>query len=141
MKGRTYRYTCENILYPFGFGLTYGDLIAQEIRYEDGKAFVTARNVGKSDTEDVIELYIRDMESPFEVPQSRLCGFRRIHLKAGESGVFALEPDGKAFTVVDEDGNRLPGSGSYRLWAGFCSPGERGEQLTGHPLVSIDILR
>lgn len=141
MKGRTYRYTRENVLYPFGFGLTYSDLYAEGLRYENGKAVVTARNVGLCETEDVLQLYIRDTASPYEVPQCRLCGFLRIRLKAGESGEFSLEPDKKAFTVVDDDGRRIEGSGSYRLWAGFCSPGELGEKLTGHTLPYTDIVR
>ena len=141
MKRRTYRYTRENVLYPFGFGLTYSDVIADSMRYENGKVLVTARNIGGRETEDVLELYIRDMASPFEVPQCRLCGFRRIRLGAGESAEIAFELEDKAFTVVDDDGRRLPGSGCWRLWAGFCSPGELGEKLTGHPLVSMDIAR
>ena len=38
MKGRTYRYASENILFPFGYGLTYGDVRATTISYKDGKA-------------------------------------------------------------------------------------------------------
>ena len=141
MEGRTYRYTRENVLYPFGFGLTYADVYAEALRYENGKAVVTVRNAGLCETEDVLQLYIRDTVSPFEVPQCRLCGFLRIRLGAGESGEFVLEPDKKAFTVVDDDGRRIDGSGHYRLWAGFCSPGELGEKFTGHPLLSVDIVR
>ncbi len=141
MVNKTYRYYSGKPLYPFGFGLTYSDLFADKIRYESGKVFVTVRNSGSRDTEDVLELYIRDTASPYEVPQCRLCGFKRISLRAGESSEFMLEPGEKAFTVIDNDGERVNGSGSYRLWAGFCSPGELGEKLTGHPLMCIDIVR
>ena len=141
MAGRTYRYTSDNVLYPFGFGLTYSDLHADSIRYERGKVYVTVQNSGARDTEDVLQLYIRDTESPFEVPRCKLCGFKRIRLGAGETMEFEMVPYRKAYTVVDDDGNRIPGSGKYRVWAGFCSPGEKGEQLCGHECKFIDIER
>ena len=141
MTDRTYRYTNENVLYPFGYGLTYSDLIVDSISYNNGKVFVTVKNTSNSVGEDVLQLYIRDILSPYEVPQCRLCGFKRISLRAGESRVIELEPDRKAFTVVDDDGNRIEGSGKYRLWAGFCSPGELGEKLTGHRIENIEITR
>lgn len=141
MQNKTYRFYGGEPLYPFGFGLTYSDLFAESIRYEDGKVFVTVRNAGSREVEDVLELYIRDRESPHELAQCRLCGFKRIRLKAGESRETVLELPEKAFTVIDDKGERIDGSGSYRLWAGFCSPGATGERLTGHPAVSIDIAR
>lgn len=141
MRNKTYRFYDGKILYPFGYGLTYAEFSADGIRVEDGKVYVSAVNTGARDSEDVLQLYVRDMESPYETARCRLCGFRRISLKAGERGEFCIVPDEKAFTVVDDDGNRVPGSGNYRLWAGFSSPCELSEKLTGHAPVSIDIVR
>lgn len=141
MQNRTYRYTRTNTLYPFGFGLTYGDTAVTSVAYSEGRVIVTAENRGTYDTEDVIELYIRDVNSPFEVPYPRLCGFKRVFLKAKERITVELVPDEKAFTVVDNRGCRIPGSGTYSLEAGFCSPGPVGERLTGKKPVSIRIER
>ncbi len=38
MSDRTYRYTRDNILYPFGYGLTYGDVVVTSLSYDDGKS-------------------------------------------------------------------------------------------------------
>ena len=100
----------------------------------DGKA----HDIGAVDTEDVVQFYIRDSVSPDEVSRCRLCGFKRIFLKAGESAEVSFEIGEKAFTVVDNDGRRVPGSGTYRLWAGFCSPGSLGEELTGCKAASTE---
>ncbi len=51
MQHRTYRYTQENILYPFGYGLTYGTVVCTDLHYENGIAVVTAENQGSFDTE------------------------------------------------------------------------------------------
>lgn len=139
MKDRTYRYTRENVLYPFGFGLTYSDFAAESLSFRDDSVTVKVWNAGPRDAEDVVQIYIRDLVSPFEVSQCRLCAFQRIALKSGETAEVVLKLDENAFSVVNDDGERISGSGSYRLWAGFVSPGELGEKLTGRPSVSVDV--
>ena len=132
MAGRTYRYYPGEPLYPFGYGLTYGDCRVTAVSADREKALVTARNDGARDTEDVIELYLRDEESPFAPPNPILCGFRRIRLAAGEEKSFPVPIDPAAFTVVTDAGERIPGSGHWTLYAGFGGPDKRTGALTGH---------
>ncbi len=122
MKGRTYRYAKGNILYPFGYGLTYSFAEVSDLKYEDGHAIVSISNTGTYDTDEVIQVYIRDTESPYEVENYRLCAFKRVFLKAGASLTAELPLDQNAFTLVNEAGERVPGSGHYRIWAGTGQP-------------------
>ena len=131
MVNRTYRYYSGTPLYPFGFGLTYGKCVVTSVRSDRFEATVTARNDGASDTEDVIELYLKDELSPLAPPNPVLCGFRRVTLKAGEEAEFRIPVNASAFTVVTEEGERIPGSGQWRLYAGFGAPDSRTEELTG----------
>ena len=131
MVNRTYRYYSGTPLYPFGFGLTYGKCAVTFVRSDRFEATVTARNDGASDTEDVIELYLKDELSPLAPPNPVLCGFRRVTLKAGEEAEFRIPVNASAFTVVTEEGERIPGSGQWRLYAGFGAPDSRTEELTG----------
>ena len=131
MVNRTYRYYSGTPLYPFGFGLTYGKCVVTSVRSDRFEATVTARNDGASDTEDVIELYLKDELSPLAPPNPVLCGFRRATLKAGEEAEFRIPVNASAFTVVTEEGERIPGSGQWRLYAGFGAPDSRTEELTG----------
>ena len=131
MKDRTYRYYRGEPLYPFGYGLTYSDCSVLELTAGQGMAAVTARNDGDCDTEEVIEVYVKDNLSPHAPPNPVLCGFRRIRLTAGETSTFELHLSEDAFTVVDEEGKRIPGSGDYTLFAGFGSPDARTQALTG----------
>ena len=131
MVNRTYRYYSGTPLYPFGFGLTYGKCVVTSVRSDRFEATVTARNDGASDTEDVIELYLKDELSPLAPPNPVLCGFRRVTLKAGEEAEFRIPVNALAFTVVTEEGERIPGSGQWRLYAGFGAPDSRTEELTG----------
>ena len=139
MAGRTYRYFRGTPLYPFGFGLGYGDCRLTALSADGHRAAVTVKNCGDRDAEEVIQLYLKDEKSVLAPPNPILCGFRRIALAAGEEKSFDLAIDERAFTVVDAAGNRLPGSGSWTLYAGFGAPDERTEELTGVKPVSISL--
>ncbi|SEK90462.1 glycoside hydrolase family 3 C-terminal domain-containing protein [Ruminococcus albus] len=139
MKGRTYRYTTDNVLYPFGYGLTYGGVKVTKVEYKDGKAVVTAENSGKA-TEDVIQLYMKDY-CEHAVPNVSLCGFKRVKLNEGETSVFEIEVPEKAFTAVDDNGVRKVFGNKFRLFAGTSQPDELSEKLTGIKCASVDITK
>jgi beta-glucosidase len=101
MKGRTYRYSEGGPLFPFGYGLSYTRLkyqnlsVPEEVRAgEDVRISVEVQNVGKSAGDEVVELYVKALKASTAVPISSLEGFKRIHLKPGETKVveFKLEP-------------------------------------------------
>ena len=139
MAGRTYRYFHGTPLYPFGFGLSYGDCRLTALSADGNKATVTVKNCGGRAAEEVIQLYVKDGNSPLAPDNPLLCGFRRVALAAGEEKSFDLAIDERAFTVVDEAGRRLPGSGSWTLYAGLGGPDERTRELTGREALSITI--
>ena len=139
MKGRTYRYYTGRPLYPFGYGLSYSKCEVLSLEADRGGAEVRVRNSGAFDTDEVIEIYLRDEESPFAPPNPILCGFRRIRLKAGEEATVhaSIHPD--ALTVVNDGGKRIPGSGEWTLYAGFGAPDKRTEELTGQKVLKISL--
>ncbi len=139
LRNRTYRYYSGVPLYPFGFGLTYGKCSILSLSGDRNAVTVRVKNEGSADTDEVIELYLQDRGSPFAPPNPILCGFRRIHLAAGEEAEFELHPDRNAFTVVREDGVRIPGSGNWVLYAGFSSPDPRSEKLGSSSPMSLHL--
>jgi len=155
LTNRTYRYYEGTPLYPFGYGLTYGDCFVKSIAIhpddsteacDNGievprKVYVTAVNNGNVDTEDVIELYIHDEGSSLAPPNPVLCGFRRVMLAAKEQKTFELSIDPQAFTVVTQEGTRISGNGPWTLSAGFGGPDSRTRELTGHAAVTMQIIK
>ena len=138
MKNRTYRYYTGKPLYPFGYGLTYGDTSVVSLTADINAAAVTVRNDGM-DTEDVLQLYLKDMASPDAPENPILCGFRRVALAQGEEKeiIIPLNPD--AFRVCNAEGQWIPGSGKWTLYAAFGQPDARTEELTGKKAVSCTI--
>ena len=156
MKNRTYRYMEGEALYPFGYGLSYADIRVTDaaVREEAGGAVpgqegcpagvtvqVTAKNSGSCAADEVLQIYVKDLESPLAPRNYSLCAFKRIRLAAGEEKTFCLPVDGKAFTVVNEDGERVCGSGKYILYAGTSQPDARSVALTGKKPVEISFNR
>jgi beta-glucosidase len=159
MKNRTYRYFMGEVLYPFGYGLTYGDCSVKSMAVEnvdngdvkseftkpDGSEFngvnvkVTVANSGSVATDDVVQLYVKDTEYQDAIPNPCLCGFKRVHLEAGEEKEITVTVNARAFTSVDEDGNRKIFSKAFRLYAGVSQPDSRSEELTGHKCVAEDV--
>ena len=138
MKNRTYRYAENNVLYPFGFGLTYGNILCTSVEYRDNTAFVTVENRGDVSCEDVIELYIRDC-CEYAVRNVSLCGFKRIKLDAGERVTVELPVSDRAFTAVGENGERKRYGDSFTLYAGTHQPDEISSRLCGNDCVCTEI--
>ncbi|MBQ4362976.1 MAG: glycoside hydrolase family 3 C-terminal domain-containing protein, partial [Oscillospiraceae bacterium] len=138
MKNRTYRYAENNVLFPFGYGLTYSDVVCTGVEYKDGKAVITAENKGSRDTEDVIELYIKDYCED-AVPNVSLCGFKRTAFKAGEKKTIEISVPEKAFTAVNDEGVRAQYGTKFTLFAGTHQPDEISSKLSGSECVKVDI--
>lgn len=138
MAGRTYRYTRDNILYPFGYGLTYSKTVCSDLEVSGRKVTVKITNTGKTDTDDVVEFYLKD-DSACAAPYPSLCGFVRVHLAAGETKTAETEIPEIAFTSVDENGVRAVRGKNYTLYAGTCQPDPLSEQLTGTACLSKTI--
>lgn len=146
MKGRTYRYIETEPLYPFGYGLTYSKVrlknlkvLNQVTKDSDIEVSVEIENIGDYDTDEVVQFYIKDNKSKFAVPNHSLCGFKRIHLRKGESKTVEFTIRNKAMTIVDDEGNRYIDSDNFTIFAGVSQPDKRSLELTGIETVSVDI--
>lgn len=146
MKGRTYRYMEGEALYPFGYGLTYGDVrveSASVISKSEGTRNVVVRaklhNMGDTATGDVIQVYVKDPTSVYAVPNQSLCAFRRIFLQAGERREIDIEVPEEAFLVVDEAGEYRQGSSRCLLYVGTGQPDRRTAALSGKESVELSV--
>ena len=101
MKGRTYRYFEGQPLYEFGYGLSYTTFkynfksIPSSVQAgENIPVSVEVSNTGDKDGDEVVQLYVSLPESELRKPIRSLQGFKRIHLKAGETRTveFVLQP-------------------------------------------------
>jgi beta-glucosidase len=116
-------------LWPFGHGLSYTrfDLGALEVdrRTVDpgGEVAVSVDvgNVGEREGDEVVQLYVRDVEASVTRPVKELRGFARVRLAAGERRrvTFRLAAEQLAFT--DLDGRLVVEPGRIALMVGTSS--------------------
>lgn len=140
MSGRTYRFCdSENVLYPFGYGLSYGKIISKDIEYKNRKAVVVVKNEGEIFSEDVIELYIKGYNKN-DVKNYSLCGFERVKLNSGEQTEVVFDLSDEAFETVDENGERKIVQNSFTLFAGTHQPDEISDRLCKIPCVRCDFV-
>ena len=138
MKNRTYRYFTGTPLYPFGYGLTYGDLEVTTAEMGDDHTLrVQVQNSSKYDTSDVLQVYIKDEDSNFAVLNPTLCGFQRITLAAGETREVTLRITDRAFTSVNDNGERDIFGKNFTFYVGFSQPDARSQELTKHATIKI----
>ena len=147
MKGRTYRYFTGEVLYPFGYGLTYGSAEISSVKLDGqeladgseaglpGGSFdsleVTVSNTGDRDVEEVVQVYIKALDSADATPNERLCGFARVSVKTGGQAVVQVPVDRDALTVINDEGERVSGGSRYAVSVGFGQSDARTEELTG----------
>jgi beta-glucosidase len=137
MAGRTYRYATAEPLYPFGFGLSYTtfaytDLRLTKDRLADGEALefeFKLANTGAWAGEEVVQVYLGDLETSVTAPVNSLVGFQRVRLAAGERRTLSFSIPAERMMLVDDEGQFKLEAGRFRLVVGSCSPGQRGQQL------------
>lgn len=141
MANRTYRYFTGQPLYPFGYGLTYGKvrvLSAAAYREESGTV-ISAQiiNEGNTDTEDVLQVYVKNEGTDLGPVNPRLCGFRRISCLAGQTVEVQIHVPSGELLVVGRDGKRIP-AGNPVFYVGTGQPDSRTEELTGMNAVRTE---
>ena len=136
MAGRTYRYVEEAPLYPFGYGLTYGDCRVAEARRTAGGVECVIANDGAADTEEVAQVYAQNEGSAHAPRNPRLVAFARAFVPAGQRVTVKLDIPEARLKVVDDEG-RLVDEGTPALYVGLGHPDARTEALTGKKSVRV----
>ncbi len=137
MQGRTYRYADKEPLFPFGFGLSYttfeyGDIQLSKNsikKKEDLRATVTLKNTGSTAAEEVVQLYIKDVDASVSVPHYSLKGFQRVELQPGHSENVSFQITPEMLQMVDEKGKRKVEKGEFKLFIGGSVPAQRSLDL------------
>lgn len=132
MEGRTYRYFRGEPLFPFGHGLSYSrfryrDLrVPARVRAGDGvEVSVEVENAGAVPAEEVVQLYVTDVEASVPVPVRSLAGFRRITLAPGERTRVSFSLGPGAFSLMVGAGRRVVEPGTFEIAVGGKQPHQR----------------
>jgi beta-glucosidase len=130
MDNRTYRYFAGDPLYKFGYGLSYTTFAYRNLEISPKTSSSTAsvtvqievENTGTRLGDEVVQLYLQDVEASLPIPRLQLRGFTRLRLKPAEKKVvkFEITPDQMSF--ADINGSWILEPGEFKVYVGGQQP-------------------
>ena len=116
-----------DVLFPFGYGLSYTDFAYSNLKL-DKKAMkdtevltvsVDVTNTGTMAGKEVVQLYVADEESTVIRPVKELQGFEKVELAPGETKTVSMKLDARAFAYYNVQlGDFHVESGSFKIMIG-----------------------
>lgn len=116
-------------LFPFGHGLSYtvfeyGEVQAPE-KVKTGETMrigIEIKNTGDCAGKEVVQVYVRDIESSVPRPVKELKGYEKVALSPGESAFVTFDLDGRSFAFYDtEKRSWVVEPGEYEVLVGSSS--------------------
>jgi beta-glucosidase len=112
-------------LFAFGYGLSYtrfkyGNL---EITRGEGETTISCSvtNIGETDGEEVVQLYVRDNISSVATPPIQLKDFCRISIPKGETRKVTFILDDRQLSLINERMEEVTESGEFTVMVGAAS--------------------
>lgn len=124
-------------LFPFGFGLSYGELVYSKLVIERSQlklgetveSYVTINNIGNYNRYEVVQIYFHDDVASVAQPVKRLVDFKRVFIKAGETKQVKFSIPINQLGFYDRKGNYQLEPGTFTFFAGSDSMAMLSEQI------------
>ncbi|MFW6035323.1 MAG: glycoside hydrolase family 3 C-terminal domain-containing protein [Halothermotrichaceae bacterium] len=149
MKNRTYRYMKDKPLYPFGYGLSYTDfeynnlqVNHREVSSADNNEItvsVEVKNTGSFTGDEVVQLYLSDLEASVDVPKWDLKAFKRVKMNADETQKIEFKLCNRDLALIDNKGKCLLEPGKFKIYVGGQQPDSRSRELTEKSVLSTEL--
>ena len=115
-----------DVLFPFGYGLSYTTFTYRDLFLtwdgENGTATLKVQNTGSLAGKEIVQLYIRDPQSTAFRPEKELKGFAKVQLQPGQECEVAMQFDRRAFAFYDTGSNAwVVEAGDFEILVGSSS--------------------
>jgi beta-glucosidase len=117
-------------LFPFGHGLSYTSFEYSDLKFSQESirdqdvltVTLSVKNSGEIAGKEIVQLYVRDVESTVFRPEKELKGFEKVDLKPGEETQVTFRLDLRAFAYFSTAlGDWLVESGDFEILVGSSS--------------------
>ncbi len=134
-------------MYPFGYGLSYTEFSYNELtlspaRIDSGadqkiRIQVEVTNTGQYAGDEVVQLYVKDVEASVSVPQWELRRFQRLHLTPGAKQRVEFSLSLRDLALIDEEGSCWLEPGKFIIYVSGQQPDRRSRELTGKEVLGV----
>lgn len=127
---RYYDSVQQDVLFPFGHGLSYTtyqyrDLILTspaDLNREPVVVTFKVKNTGSMAGKEIVQVYVRDVESSVFRPAKELKGFAKVALETGEEKEVTIKLDRRAFAFYDvKQKDWIVETGDFEILVGASS--------------------
>lgn len=112
-------------VYPFGHGLSYTTFNYDNLSISpDDEGIIVSfdvKNTGNIEGDEVVQLYIRDVIASVVRPLKELKGFKRVHLKPGETKRVSIKLYEEQLAFTDKDYKLVVEPGTFEVMVGSSS--------------------
>ena len=129
MNNQTYRYFKGEVLYPFGYGLSYSQFkysdlsIPTTLKPESNiELSLNAENISDLAGEEVVQVYLSRKNKEEHESIRNLAAFTRINLKPHTPQNISLSIPKEAFSIINDNGERIYPEGEFTLSIGGGQP-------------------
>jgi beta-glucosidase len=147
---RGYEKLERDVLFPFGFGLSYTQFAYSDLHLsaaafslsEPLEVSLKVTNTGSRAGSEIVQVYVRDVAAKLHRPVKELKGFAKVALEAGETKAVTITLTERAFSYYDPAyGRWLAEAGEFEILVGASSAdirlAQRVELTQGTELPSI----
>lgn len=100
----------EDVLYPFGYGLSYSNFVYSDLKVNVKDNYVEVHlqvdNLSDVDGKEVIQVYVREVNPIVERPIRELKAFDKVFVKAHDKANVKLSLEKDAFTYYSSEQNK-----------------------------------
>lgn len=117
----------SSALYPFGHGLSYTEFTYSNLRIEKTNqeccwnVLVQIGNNGKVSGDEVVQMYVSDLQSSIVTPDKLLKGFQRVHLQPGEIKTISFKVDPESLKLLNKQMRWVVEAGDFEICIGSSS--------------------
>jgi beta-glucosidase len=138
----------KDVLFPFGFGLSYTTFEYSDLQLEKSeitekdtlKVTFSITNTGKVAGEEIAQVYVKDNESTIFREEKALKGFVKIKLDAGETKQVSVELDIRCFSFYNTlINNWTVESGDFTIMVGASSKDIRLNEIVTIAAKKVEI--
>ena len=119
---RYYNKVNKDVLFPFGFGLSYSKFEYSDLKVDEKGVSFTITNSSDVDGKEIAQLYVSKVDSKIYRSAPELKGFVKVSLKAHESKNVRIDFDEYTYRFFDVKKNAWnKEAGEYQLLVGASS--------------------